>query len=581
MSSKNERLDITMRLLGAREVERESEKAGKGIKGVGTAASSSTGHHEKLHRATSTLTKSYSQLGKATRYGIGFLGAGGLFALKSSISGTEELAKTTSGLNRNMGLSVKTSSEWASLAHARGIETSTLTMGMTKLGKSFVEANRKGGTARTALNQLGISQTQTTKGAHDFNYAVDLVAGALGRAHGGAQRQTAALGLLGKGSRELIPIFSEGREGLEQQLHWADKYGSTLNGKSLEGVMAMVTAQREFKASMFGLQVQATTALLPAIHAVDDEVNTLASTLANPKLTEEQKFSRISRQFLNLENSLLGILEKALPKIAEKGGELGVRLAEAVWNGFENSNLTGKLVISAWLFKFMGGGGLIKSVSGKAGGAIARGLIAALLPRLAEEFAVTGSVGLMLKSRWANMGKWSGRAFDTGVVLGIVIGIPLLIQAVFSQLSKKTQESVYRWGINAGQNFVNALIFVINKGIGAINWALSKGNALAILGVEAPQLAEIGKVNAFEEGPIGGGPAPKPAPNAPGPTVNGPPGTHINPKTGKIEGPHKHHSSAAGRRDSRPLVIHVHSILDGKQVAESVISNALTAAAFR
>ena len=403
------------------------------------------------------------------------------------------------------------------------------------------------------------------------------MAGAFGRAKGGPERQAAALGILGKSYKDIIPLFAQGNKGLQEQLHWADEFGSTLNGQSLESVMAMVTAQREFKASMFGLQVQATTHLLPAIHAVDDEVNTLASTLANPKLTEEQKFSRISHQFLNLENNLLGILEKALPKIAEKGGELGVRLAEAVWNGFKNSGLTGKLVISAWLLKFMGGGGLIKSVAGTAGKTIARGLLWALFPALAEEFAVTGSLGLMIKNRWLAMGEMSGRIFTVGIVIGAGIGAATLGWKLGEIIDEKTHGAFRWWTKQIAMDFVNGLVREINEG-------MDKANILSFLGVSAPNISEINLHTGQEE------------------VAHGVHKTHHNLPPGQIppgsEGPgttepshSKHHPKhqqtprrqmgGSNKADFVPRPQHIHLHWNGREVASGVLQAGEDAMALR
>jgi len=227
-------------------------------------------------------------------------------------------------------------------------------------------------------------------------------------------------------------------------------------------VMAMVTAQREFKASMFGLQVQATTALLPAIHAVDDEINTLASTLANPKLTEEQKFSRISHQFLNLENDLLGILEKALPKIAEKGGELGVRLAEAVWNGFKNSSIWGKFVIGAWLFKFLGGFSLIGTLGARIGGRLATSLGTRFLETVAPYFAAQAGVeglGAALGVQMAGLTTlFAGAGAALGTAMWVAAGAALA--AVLASSLRTMLFGISPWDVQVFGIVPAALTFV-------------------------------------------------------------------------------------------------------------------------
>lgn len=560
MAGKNELIEIKMRLIGARQVAEEGERAGRGVKSVGTSAAYSGRESERAGRKTSVLTRSYHQLGKAARYGIGFLGVGGVFALKSAVENTAELSKTTTGLNRNLGLSVQEGSRWAAVAHARGIATTALNMNFTKMARSFVEANRKGGTARTALNQLGITQAQTAKGAHDFNYALGLVAKNFGKAHAGPERQAAAMSLLGKGYSTVLPLFAQGNKGLKEQLHWADKYGLTLDGKTNKSLMEMVNAQRESKVAMLGLQVSLTKALMPAIDGGESALQEFIGTLNDPKLSAEQKITRIEKQFEELEGTLIKVITAALPKVAENGGKLGVALAGAVWTGFKNSGLAGKLVITAWLLKFMGGGGLIKAVAGSVGRTMAVSLMSVLFPKLAEEFALTGSLGLMIKNRWSALGTTSGETFSRGMAAGLIIGIPLALAAVWTQLSHRTKETIGHWGMEAGRSFVNFLISMINEGIERVNSVFDRSINAGPIHIHGPHIDTIGEIPAPGSGHVRGGRGPRHAPKAPGPTVNGPPGTHVGPHGEIIRG------------SKRPLILQLN--VDGRLMAERVVHHA-------
>jgi hypothetical protein len=436
MASKNELIEIRMKLLGAREVAEGTGVAQKGIKGVGTAASRTTRETTKAHKATSVLSKGYGQLGRAARYGLGFIGVGGVFALEKAVENTAELSKVTTGLNRNLGLSVKVGSEWAAVAHARGIASTALNMGFTKLGRSFVEANRKGGTARTALNQLGITQAQTEKGAHNFAYALDLVSKKFGKAEAGPRRQSAAMSLLGKGYSTVLPLFAQGNKGLQEQLHWADKYGVTLDGKTNNALMEMVNAQRESKVAMLGLQVAMTKALMPAIDAGEGQLQKFIATLNDPKLTTTQKIVRIEKQFEDLEEFLLKAIASALPKVAEQGGQLGVKLAEAVWTGFRHSDLAGKLVIGAWLFKFLGGFSLIGRLGARVGAKLATALGWKFLETVAPYFAAEAGVEGLGSALGSQMGGLKTLFGSKGKILGSAMGVAaagaLIAEIVFA-----------------------------------------------------------------------------------------------------------------------------------------------------
>lgn len=582
MSAKSSDLiQLRMKLVGGRAVVSENEKVSRSIKGLGRSTSETAAKQRFAERSASRLTTSYKRLGSAAKYGFGFLGVSGAMAVHSSIAATEELGKATSSLSRNYGFATNVASRWAAVMASRESDPKALTQALGTLSTKMVTAGREGGKALTPFHLLGLSQEEVARGAKDFEWGLLRVADALGKEAGSSKRSAAAKALLGKGFQLLTPLFSEGTKGLKEQLHWADKYGVTLNTTTKDGIMEMVSAQRENKVAMLGLQLSLTKALMPAIKAGDEQLQEFIATLNSPNLTKEQKISRISHQFLMLEKDLVEVIEKAIPHVAEEGGRLGVALGGAVWHGFAHSSLEGKLVITAWLAKFMGGGALIRSAAGSVGRMIAWGLVAALMPRLAEEFAVTGSVGLMLKARWANLGKVSGLMFTTGWLLGTV-GIGFLLA---EQLDK--QIHFRQWGINAGQNFINALIWLVNQGIGLINNTLDQANALAILGVDAPNIPEIGNVDfGAPEPPKGKFGLPSPDLHHPGNPFHIGGRGHKSPR-GAAQSRTRRRAElmamprGAGGRSGQggTLVIHNHLHADGREIAELVTEHALDAAA--
>lgn len=571
MSSKNERLDITMRLLGARQMEAEGKKGAKGVESVGKAATR-TGHAtSKTARATSLLTKSYGRLGKAARYGIGFLGVGGVFALESAVTNTQELSKVTTGLNRNLDLSIQEGSRWAAMAHARGIATTALNMSFTKMAKNFVEANRKGGTARTALNQLGITYNQTARGAHDFNYALKLVGRKFGEAHSGPQRQAAGMALLGKGYQTILPLFAQGNKALKEQLGWANKYGVTLDGKTNKSLMDMVTAERESKVAMLGLQVSLTKALMPAIDAGEGQLQEFIATLNDPKLSSDQKIARISHQFLKLESDLFKLLDKALPKMAEQGGQLGLKLAGALWHGFIHSDTLGKLVIGGWVFKSMGGLSAIGMLGGKIGGKLAKALGWKFLTTVAPYFAAEAGVEGLGSALGSQMGGLKTLFGGKGKVLGKAMGVfaagALVAEIVFAvenseDIAGLSLFNTPQTGSTSIEDEAKRLTDLGYTGVG-----FNSGHELEATTPGGKRITEVEK---------GGDWITKRGNKVI--TASGP----RNPASHQRGAAHRDASHTPRRRETaylRPIVIHHKTILDGKQIAESVTKHALRAAA--
>lgn len=565
MSSKSSRdlIELRMKLVGEKLVVTGNKNVRKSIEGVSKATSDTAAKQRYAERTSSRLTSSYKKLGSAAKWGLGFLGVGGVLAVKSSIAATEELAKSTSSLTRNFGFSTNVASRWAAVMHSRESDPKALSQALGTLSAKLVQAGREGGTALTPFHLLGMSQEEVAHGARDFEWGLLRVADALGEEAGGAKRSAAAKALLGKGFQLLTPLFSEGTKGLKEQLHWADKYGVTLNTTTNDGIMEMVSAQRENKVAMLGLQLSLTKALMPAIHAGDEELQKFIATLNSPHLTAEQKVRRISHQFLALENDVVKVIEQALPTIAEHAGHLGVVMAKSLWHGFRNSDVVGKLVIGAWIFHLFGGEALVKAGARRVGGKI---------------------------------GTSMGIGIGAGVV-GAYVGYE-----IWESLSDRTQAELILTAEKMGTAFANFFVRAWNAanplpfGIGdkgefeprqhdltpaeAYAPPVGKGTHKGILG-SGGHLTNAEKRKNYED--LWGKPPP------PGPPPWPPPSRREHKMAPRVaKAPRRRELMAAPQvaqphngRGAQTLVIHTHFHADGKELAELITEHSLDAAALQ
>jgi hypothetical protein len=554
----DELLAIRLELKGAREAITGLGDVNKAQQGVATSTRKAGDESARAEKKTLSLGNAYGKLRQHAGLALGFLGVSGVFAIERAVDNTEDLALATSGLSRNFGFQTNVASRWAAVMFSRQVDPKAMSMAFGTLSTKLVEAGRKGGSLLTPFHQLGISQEEVTKGAHNYEWGLLRVAKALGEEEGGAKRSTAAKALLGKGFQTLTPLFAEGVEGLKEQLHWADEYGATLSGPTKDGIMDMVKSQRELKIAQLGLQISMTKALMPAIEAGEDQVKEFIKTLNDPNMSGEEKIAAIERQFEGLETELIHIFEAALPGIAEHAGQLGVKMALALFQGFHNSDIVGKLVIAGWVFSLFGGEAVAKAGAQRVGAEL-------------------------------------GFAVGTGLAVAAVSAF--VGYEIYEHMSEGTKTGIRRWGSDAGEWFVNGLIGVINTGIREINDALDAANAFSILGVDAPHIGEIGGVNFHgsqrqyneeakthrEEGLISG-PGGK---LIPGKRL--PKGTHPGdiprkrrnmsletPKLPSLGGEWR-----GGGGGGRVLEVHTHVHVDGREVAEAVTRHAEDEAAFR
>lgn len=204
---------------------------------------------------------------------VGFAGIAGA---KKAISTTEELAKTTLSLNKNLGLSVGTASKFGAVLKARGVDTKQVNMAFGTFSKQ-VEAAKKGtASASDAFEQLGVSQGAVAKS--DPYVLIQRVADGMKRLGPGTDRTAIAMKLFGRGWQSLGPLLRDGSGALNDQLALAEKYGATFSGKSVKGVQDLIAAQREAKLASMGLQIAFGTQVAPALTKV---INGIAQFVAN------------------------------------------------------------------------------------------------------------------------------------------------------------------------------------------------------------------------------------------------------------------------------------------------------------
>jgi hypothetical protein len=226
--------------------------------------------------------------------------------VKSAVSATEDLAKSTIAVSRTTGMDTQTSSEWAALMKERGVSTKQFQMSLVKLSKTM-EASRTGTAkenatvaglrkqidavsaaggkkaptelaklsraiataqgagekARKTLGMLGVSQADVAKG----NTASTLykVADALERMRNPAQRAALMQQLFGRSGQALLPILMKGREGVRKLLEEQKAAGNYISGKGIKSAKDLITQQRALETALAGVKVQLGTALLPVL----------------------------------------------------------------------------------------------------------------------------------------------------------------------------------------------------------------------------------------------------------------------------------------------------------------------------
>jgi hypothetical protein len=232
-----------------------------------------------LEKGNKRAEKSLEHLGKTGEHHLRNLAKGaaaagtaylGISEAKGAIDTTEELARSTLKLHRNLGLSVKTASEFAAVFKSREIDQKQGTQTFGILSKQIVALDAGTKSATETFKALGL--TQKDLAGQSFDKQLGLVSDQLAKMPGGAEKTATSMKLFGRGWQTLNPLLGQGSEHLKEQLGLADKYGATFGGKTVGQMKKFIESQHEAKLAGIGLQIAFGTKVAPALTKVITKV---------------------------------------------------------------------------------------------------------------------------------------------------------------------------------------------------------------------------------------------------------------------------------------------------------------------
>lgn len=251
----SDRIDVLLRLQNARKFQAEAKSSAKAIDKIGDEAAQ-TGRQAR---------SAGLGLAKFAAAGAAVFAAGGaaLAFLKSSISTTMSLAKSTRLLQRTTGLDAEAASAWVATAKARGIETTKLNRSFIGLAKQMRSASQGSATAVSTFKDLGIAQDVIKRG--NFAEVIGKVSDAFAKMPDGPRKAAIAQQLFGRQAAALLPLLNRGSKGIAQQRKLAKELGATLDSDGVKNTMKLRDAQIKWNLSMMGLKNTLGRAVMPAL----------------------------------------------------------------------------------------------------------------------------------------------------------------------------------------------------------------------------------------------------------------------------------------------------------------------------
>lgn len=227
-----------------------------------SSAASSSRASQRAERSTSRLGRAHQFLGRAAMWGAGILGVGSVLALKAAYDHTQALGIATQRLSLQTGMNTRQASKWVEITQARGIQATTLGMGMSTLSKNIQGANLGTQTSIDLFKRWGI----TMKDLKNLSTEEILmkVADAMQHTNNVAGRAADIKTLFGRSGTQLLPLMSMGSKGIREQLGQA----GGIDKDQLAQIMETRSRMRELGLAVQDLKNKLAIMLIPVIMAV-------------------------------------------------------------------------------------------------------------------------------------------------------------------------------------------------------------------------------------------------------------------------------------------------------------------------
>lgn len=253
----------------AAEGSRDVRLAMEGIGQTGEAAFRGIAQRaQEMSEAVRTSPLATSRQLRTAGLAVSAVGAGIAVALRQQLTAADELGKAAS----RIGVPVEALSELAYAAELSGAGLSELETSLTQLSRRAVESPED-------FAALGIAVRDAGGEMRPVAAILDDVADALAGLPEGAERVAAAQKLLGRSGTDLLPLLEGGAAGLRDMTDEARRLGRTVSGETSAGAEKFLDTLTKLRATVTGLALRVTEALLPGLLALSERVLEFAAVV--------------------------------------------------------------------------------------------------------------------------------------------------------------------------------------------------------------------------------------------------------------------------------------------------------------
>lgn len=242
-----------------------TDDLGKEIKQMGDNADKAGGHALNMGDVIKANLTSAAVIGGIKALGSAFVALGK--QAFGAVQGVVDNASAISDNSKKAGVSAEEYQKWTYAAGLAGVEQEKLTALMVKQQTSFANATDGAKTQAEAYEKLKINIQGMTSGD-----AFNAVLRALAETKDETERNSIANDIFGKSYADLVPLLSEGADGMDKLKQEASDLGGVMTDETVEAGDKLGDTMDQVKTILGGVTVAIVEELMPEFQEMADWV---------------------------------------------------------------------------------------------------------------------------------------------------------------------------------------------------------------------------------------------------------------------------------------------------------------------
>lgn len=221
-----------------------------------------------------TASKMKVALGAAFAVGASLAAVRGITSfVNESINLADQLDRTA----KMMQFSIEEAQRWNYVATQNGTTAEVLSKGIQRLSRNAYESLQGTNEYTKAFAALNVGVKDANGNLKSTEVLFKETVLALADVSNKTERAALAQKLLGRGGQELLPILSQGKEAILEQLDAAEKFGQILSADTVAKLDEADDAMSRFKTSMAVAKAEIVVGIAPALTKLADTAALVAS----------------------------------------------------------------------------------------------------------------------------------------------------------------------------------------------------------------------------------------------------------------------------------------------------------------